>query len=105
MEYGKISSKLTVHVFLLQTTILVSNLLMGTDPDYFEDVLLYKPERWIRGDDNLGINPYLVNSFGFGPRMCLGRPHCFQVFTQLLIVPAPNYLCKKLIYSMHVYQT
>ena len=47
-------------------------MLMGADPDYFEDPLLYKPERWLRGEDNVGINPFLVNGFGFGPRMCLG---------------------------------
>ena len=45
---------------------------MGTDPDYFDDPLLYKPERWLRDEDGIGINPFLVNVFGFGPRMCIG---------------------------------
>lgn len=64
----------------LQETVIVSNLLMATDPDYFDDPLLYKPERWLRGEDSIGINPFLVNGFGFGPRMCLGTYICPRLF-------------------------
>ena len=45
---------------------------MGADADYFEDAQEFKPERWLHDDDKFTINPYLVNIFGFGPRMCLG---------------------------------
>ena len=37
----------------------------STDPNYFEDPLLYKPERWLHDEDSVGINPFLVKGFDF----------------------------------------
>ncbi|XP_046357535.2 1,25-dihydroxyvitamin D(3) 24-hydroxylase, mitochondrial-like [Haliotis rufescens] len=48
---------------------------LGRQASLYDDPLTFKPDRWMR--DNLEErqkrNPYTYLSFGFGPRMCVGR--------------------------------
>ncbi|KAK7070239.1 hypothetical protein SK128_013936, partial [Halocaridina rubra] len=42
---------------------------------YFKDPLSFKPERWLR-DSAIGgpiVDPYVLNPFSIGTRMCAGR--------------------------------
>lgn len=45
-------------------------------PEYFEDPLVFKPERWLRGDaksHDQTKHAYASLPFGIGKRMCIGR--------------------------------
>ncbi|XP_067686115.1 1,25-dihydroxyvitamin D(3) 24-hydroxylase, mitochondrial-like [Haliotis asinina] len=57
------------------TMVSVSSYALGRQESLYDDPLTFKPERWMR--DNLEErqkrNPYTFLSFGFGPRMCVGR--------------------------------
>ncbi|XP_077994211.1 1,25-dihydroxyvitamin D(3) 24-hydroxylase, mitochondrial-like [Glandiceps talaboti] len=55
-----------------KTGLIGSNWLMGRDPVLFEDPLEFKPERWIR-DENEHFDGFRFLPFGFGPRMCIGK--------------------------------
>ena len=64
------------------TQILVEHEYVSTSPKYFEDPLEYKPERWLRTQEQLhqqrrggegNTDPFMVLPFGFGARMCVGR--------------------------------
>ncbi|XP_077977218.1 1,25-dihydroxyvitamin D(3) 24-hydroxylase, mitochondrial-like [Glandiceps talaboti] len=55
-----------------KTGIMISNWLMGRDPELFEDPLEFKPERWIR-DENEHFDGFRFLPFGYGPRMCIGK--------------------------------
>ena len=50
-------------------------LMMGKDPRYFKDPVKFKPERWLRGNEEIH-HAFAALPFGFGPRMCLGK--CVQ---------------------------
>ena len=42
-------------------------------PEYFPEPEVYRPERWLRGEQTAKVNPYLLLPFGYGPRMCAGK--------------------------------
>lgn len=40
---------------------------------HFTDSLTFKPERWMRNEENKNIHPYLLTPFGIGSRTCAGE--------------------------------
>jgi len=61
------------------TQILVEHEYVATSPKYFDNPLEFRPERWLRAQQQQrrggegGVDPFMVLPFGFGPRMCVGR--------------------------------
>ncbi|XP_064292088.1 cytochrome P450 302a1, mitochondrial isoform X2 [Plodia interpunctella] len=56
------------------TVIVTQNMLASRLPQFVNDPLTFKPERWIRGtQDHENIHPFLSLPFGFGPRSCIAR--------------------------------
>lgn len=51
---------------------------------YFTDPLTFKPERWMRNEENKNIHPYLLTPFGIGSRTCAGRRFAEQDMYVLL---------------------
>ena len=45
---------------------------MSRNPDYVEEPLVFKPERWSRDGSAPKLNPFISVPFGFGPRSCYG---------------------------------
>ncbi|XP_002730846.1 1,25-dihydroxyvitamin D(3) 24-hydroxylase, mitochondrial-like [Saccoglossus kowalevskii] len=46
--------------------------MVARDPQYFDDPDKFKPERWLR-EENESFNGFKLLPFGFGPRMCIGK--------------------------------
>ncbi|XP_069121991.1 probable cytochrome P450 CYP44 [Argopecten irradians] len=43
-------------------------------PEYFDDPMEFRPERWLRGSKYFrNHHPFIVIPFSHGPRMCIGR--------------------------------
>ena len=65
------------------TQLLVEHEYVATSPEYFEDPLQFRPDRWLRSEMKQqqqqrrsgggSIDPFMVLPFGYGPRMCVGR--------------------------------
>ena len=55
----------------LQTIVLVNCHALGKNEEYFDDGKEFKPERWLRENNN--INPFAYVPFGVGKRMCIGK--------------------------------
>ena len=56
----------------LQTVIGIHTYFAATSEKYFNEPLVFKPERWLR--ENKGETHAFSNlQFGFGARMCLGN--------------------------------
>ena len=45
---------------------------VSRNPDYVEEPLVFKPERWSRDGSAPKLNPFISVPFGFGPRSCYG---------------------------------
>lgn len=58
---------------------------------YFKDPLTFKPERWMRNEDNESIHPHLLNPFGVGSRTCAGRRFAEQDMYVLLTKIIQNF--------------
>ncbi|AYK08202.1 cytochrome P450 [Brevibacillus laterosporus] len=52
--------------------VLVSQYVMHRDPRYFEDPLVFRPERWADGLEKK-LPTFVYFPFGGGPRMCIGQ--------------------------------
>ena len=61
-----------ITVYLMQTVCNVNTYIMGRNPDYVEEPLAFKPERWSRDGSTPKLDPSVSNTFGFGPRNCYG---------------------------------
>ncbi|XP_039748636.1 cytochrome P450 302a1, mitochondrial isoform X1 [Pararge aegeria] len=56
------------------TVVVTQNMVASRLPQYVNDPLRFKPERWIRDSEQFeNIHPYLSLPFGFGPRSCIAR--------------------------------
>lgn len=50
------------------------NLVTGVMPEYVSDANEFKPERWIKSEDNdMNLHKFASLPYGHGSRMCLGR--------------------------------
>ncbi|XP_033107447.1 sterol 26-hydroxylase, mitochondrial-like [Anneissia japonica] len=68
-----------------KTTIAVQFYPMLKNPNYFEDPLDFRPERWDRTKKNSkDVNAFASIPFGFGTRMCIGRRFAEQEMHLLL---------------------
>ncbi|XP_070548934.1 1,25-dihydroxyvitamin D(3) 24-hydroxylase, mitochondrial-like [Ptychodera flava] len=72
-----------------KTTCIGQTWLMSRDPEYFPDPLEFRPERWIRGE-NEHFYGFTLIPFGYGPRMCIGKR-----LAELQIHLALARLCRK----------
>nr|QZU75316.1 cytochrome P450 302a1 [Antheraea pernyi] len=56
------------------TVIVTQNMVASRLPQYVQDPLQFRPERWLRGSSQYeNIHPFLSLPFGFGPRSCIAR--------------------------------
>ncbi|XP_075248416.1 cytochrome P450 27C1-like [Convolutriloba macropyga] len=56
------------------TIIFIDNFNYGRDPEYFQNPLDFRPERWMRNSENSQFDKNrLFLAFGSGPRSCVGR--------------------------------
>merc|ERR1711893_546363 len=55
------------------TQIMADAFVNGRSPELFEGPLVFRPERWFKGEGGEGVNPYSNVAFGFGARGCIGR--------------------------------
>ncbi|XP_071959481.1 sterol 26-hydroxylase, mitochondrial-like [Antedon mediterranea] len=76
-------------------TILLNMYSVSRDPEYFEDPLIFKPERWLNRVKGESLNHFLMLPFGFGVRSCIGRRMAEQKMHTLL--PMYAYVCIYLI--------
>ncbi|KAG7494440.1 1,25-dihydroxyvitamin D(3) 24-hydroxylase, mitochondrial [Solea senegalensis] len=53
------------------TVLMINSHALGSNEEYFDDGKQFKPERWLRENNN--INPFAHVPFGIGKRMCIGR--------------------------------
>uniref|UniRef100_H2Z7V0 Uncharacterized protein n=1 Tax=Ciona savignyi TaxID=51511 RepID=H2Z7V0_CIOSA len=63
--------------------IMLSNVMNGQNPAYFEDPETYLPERWLQRNPNIKFA--MTGSFGIGARACPGRKFAMQEVHYLLI--------------------
>lgn len=50
------------------------NLVVGTSDEYVSEACEFRPERWIKSDDNdTNLHKFSSLPYGYGSRMCLGR--------------------------------
>ncbi|WP_164730383.1 cytochrome P450 [Pelagibacterium montanilacus] len=54
------------------TTVILSPWVTQRDPRYFEDPLMFRPERWV-GDFRRTLPRFAYFPFGGGPRICIGN--------------------------------
>lgn len=60
--------------FFFQTVIVTQNMVASRLPQYVNNPLVYKPERWLKDSKEFeAIHPFLSLPFGFGPRSCIAR--------------------------------
>ena len=57
---------------ILQTVMNVDMYVMSRNPDYVEEPLVFKPERWSHDSTAPKMDPFISVPFGFGPRSCYG---------------------------------
>ncbi|KAJ0179934.1 hypothetical protein K1T71_004525 [Dendrolimus kikuchii] len=56
------------------TVIVTQNMVASRLPQFVNNPLEFKPERWLRGSPEYeNIHPFLSLPFGFGPRSCIAR--------------------------------
>ncbi|XP_033754997.1 probable cytochrome P450 49a1 [Pecten maximus] len=55
------------------TTLVLCNGIICRDESYFPQQNQFIPERWIRSDTRIDMNPFAHLPFGFGPRKCIGQ--------------------------------
>ncbi|XP_078598368.1 putative cytochrome P450 49a1 [Branchiostoma floridae x Branchiostoma japonicum] len=56
-----------------KTIVLMAHDVISSLPEYYPEPEVYKPERWLRGDESSSVQPFALLPFGYGPRMCIGR--------------------------------
>uniref|UniRef100_A0A6B2LSL0 Cytochrome P450 n=1 Tax=Arcella intermedia TaxID=1963864 RepID=A0A6B2LSL0_9EUKA len=75
LRTGRIlDSEITVSGYKIppKVLVMVTGVPYCRDPEYFPDPMAYNPDRWINQDNEFPNQNYLLQQFGFGPRMCLG---------------------------------
>lgn len=71
------------HASNFQTYLDLNPYLWLLSDTYFSDPLVLRPERWLRDSaGTLAVDPYVLNPFSIGTRMCAGE---FS-FDKLLLV-------------------
>ncbi|EDS33496.1 cytochrome P450 4d10 [Culex quinquefasciatus] len=60
-------------IFPAGSNVIVMPYIMGRDPDYFEDPLEFRPERFAVETSAEKSNPYRYVPFSAGPRNCIGQ--------------------------------
>jgi len=75
------------------TTVYMSQWVIHRDPRFFDEPLVFRPERW---DDNLAkkIHRYAYFPFGGGPRICIGNNFALMEATLLLASIARRFRIK-----------
>ncbi|BFZ13466.1 hypothetical protein BsWGS_16504 [Bradybaena similaris] len=57
-----------------KNTIIMLNLyVMSRDEEIFSQPDEFRPERWLKGDQEANVHPFSLIPFGFGTRSCVGR--------------------------------
>ncbi|XP_033113123.1 cytochrome P450 27C1-like [Anneissia japonica] len=55
------------------TLVMMANYAMSRGEGNFADANEFKPERWLRGNDESKMNKFASLPFGYGTRMCVGK--------------------------------
>ncbi|XP_033114353.1 1,25-dihydroxyvitamin D(3) 24-hydroxylase, mitochondrial-like, partial [Anneissia japonica] len=53
--------------------VMMANYAMSRGEGNFEDANEFKPERWLRGNDERKMNKFASLPFGYGTRMCVRK--------------------------------
>ncbi|XP_074648866.1 cytochrome P450 10-like [Tubulanus polymorphus] len=72
------------------TIVAMNNQTILQDDAYFDEPLLFKPERWLKNTINKTVPKFTMLPFGYGMRMCVGRR-----FAELAIYLATLKILKK----------
>jgi len=77
---------------MFQTVVVTQNQVICRLPEYFDEPNSFKPERWLRDNNNRinalrekSVNPYTVLPFGHGPRSCIARRFAEQNLQVVLL--------------------
>jgi len=78
---------------MFQTVVVTQNQVICRLPEYFDEPNSFKPERWLRDNNNnrinmlreKSVNPYTVLPFGHGPRSCIARRFAEQNLQVVLL--------------------
>lgn len=70
----KVSDSETYTTLYFQTYLDLNPYLWLLSDMYFSDPLVLRPERWLRDSaGTLAVDPYILNPFSIGTRMCAGE--------------------------------
>ncbi|XP_071959583.1 1,25-dihydroxyvitamin D(3) 24-hydroxylase, mitochondrial-like [Antedon mediterranea] len=72
-------------------TVLLDTYTTARNPEYFEDPLSFKPERWLNRMKGESLNNFLMLPFGVGVRSCIGRRLTEQELHTLLPMIIKNF--------------
>jgi cytochrome P450 len=73
------------------TVLLAVNYIPCRNEKYFPEPLQYRPERWLRGNEESNNHPFVLMPFGFGPRMCIGKRIAEQEIRVLVLKIIQNF--------------
>ncbi|XP_065091255.1 cytochrome P450 4d1-like [Ochlerotatus camptorhynchus] len=67
------NSEIEGKVIPAGTNLILMPMFMGRDPEYFDDPLEFRPERFEAETSSEKVNPYRYIPFSAGPRNCIGQ--------------------------------
>ncbi|XP_071959482.1 1,25-dihydroxyvitamin D(3) 24-hydroxylase, mitochondrial-like [Antedon mediterranea] len=73
------------------TLVLLDTYSITRNPEYFDDPLSFKPERWLHRVKGESLNNFLMLPFGVGVRSCIGRRLAEQEIHTLLVMIIRNF--------------
>ncbi|XP_058450029.1 cytochrome P450 4d1-like isoform X2 [Malaya genurostris] len=86
------TSKIEGRTIPAGTSVVVVPFFMGRDPEYFDDPLEFRPERFDVESSAEKTNPYRYIPFSAGPRNCIGQKFAMAEIKSLISKVLRNYV-------------